>query len=56
MQRAILLSALAFALLPKAKDFDADAYISSLFEKEAVSGYRLRELLRREKDEEDTVS
>ena len=56
MQRAILLSALAFALLPKAKDFDADAYISNLFEKEAVSGYRLRELLRREKDEEDTVS
>ena len=56
MQRAILLSALAFALIPKAKNFDADAYISNLFEKEAVSGYRLRELLRREKDEEDTVS
>ena len=51
MQRIMLLSALSFALNPKAKDFDSDSYIKVLFEKEAVSGYKLRELLAKEEKE-----
>ena len=51
MQRLILLSALAFALLPASKDFNADAYIKELFEKEAKSGYKLKELLKKEETE-----
>ena len=53
MQRVILLSALSFALTPKAKDFDPDGYIRTLFEKEAASGYKLRELLRKNDEPEE---
>ncbi len=45
MQRIMLLSALAFALNPKARDFRCDEYARMLLTKEAVSGYRLRSLL-----------
>ena len=48
MQRAILLSALAFALSPKAKDFNPDEYVRTLMEKETASGYKLRELLKKD--------
>ena len=53
MQRVILLTALSFALTPKAKDFDPDGYIRTLFEKEAASGYKLRELLRKNDEPEE---
>ena len=53
MQRTILLSALSFALLPKAKDFNPDSYIKTLMEKEQQSGYKLRSLLRSEKKEKE---
>ena len=52
MQRAILLSALSFALLPAAKEFEPDCYVKELFEKEAKSGYKLKELLRNEEEDE----
>ena len=52
LQRVVLLSALSFALLPKAKDFSPDGYISTLFEKEAASGYRLREMLKKEEEQQ----
>ena len=53
MQRVILLTALSFALTPKAKDFEPDGYIRTLFEKEAASGYKLRELLRKNDEPEE---
>ena len=53
MQRAILLSALSFALLPAAKEFEPDCYVKELFEKEAKSGYKLKELLRNEEEEDE---
>ncbi len=52
LQRVVLLSALSFALLPKAKEFSPDGYISTLFEKEAASGYRLREMLKKEEEQQ----
>ena len=53
MQRAILLSALSFALNPKAKDFDSDEYIKVLLEKETKSEYKLKELLKKEEETEE---
>ena len=52
MQRAILVTALALSLTPKARDFDADEFINTLLEKEMRSEYKLRTLLSRE-DRED---
>ena len=46
VQRAILLSALSIALNPVSKDFSPDEYVKELFEKEAKSGYKLKELLK----------
>ena len=53
MQRVVLLSALSFAISQKIRDFDADAYVKTLFEKEAVSGYKLRSLLNEEEEEKE---
>ena len=52
MQRAILVTALAFSLYPKARDFSADDFINTMLEKELNSGYKLTALLRKE-DTED---
>ena len=52
MQRIMLLSALAFALNPKARDFRCDEYARMLLTKEAVSGYRLRSLLSADRETE----
>ena len=52
MQKAMLISALAFALSPKATGFDADAFIKTMFEKELASGYKLAVLLGRKEPED----
>ena len=52
MQSIILLTALSFTTSQKIKDFDADSFVSRLFEREAQSGYKLKNLLRKEQTEE----
>ena len=52
MQKAILVSALSFQLLPKARDFVADEFVKTLLEKELSSGYKLRRLIAESKAED----